>query len=194
MKTRTAVRIALVLVIGCVSLVATHPAYAGGRGTHSQFDIDVTGVFTLPVGDPDNPCNIPLTMTQDGVIRVNLWLDASGRLTHEIDIYGTFKRWISGTNGNTINVQLYGPAIYSAVWTENTVLFTVTGLGATQIFTIPGYGRVHGGGQNGASTFLFDTSDPDNWVFLEEHVIRSAGNVNWGGWDIICGYLGGGLQ
>ncbi len=196
MKIRNIVHIFLVLATACGVLAAASPAYAAARGTHIQFDLPSDGSYTYQVGEDmfQNPCNIPITYTTEGILRVNQWLDADGRPTHEIDIYGTFKEWVSA-NGKVINVQMMGPAIYSITWMETAALEIEKSVGATRMFTIPGYGRVNGGAGQYTTMYLFNISDPnpENWFLIDSWTTKAVGNKDFSSWDVVCHYLGGAL-
>ena len=191
MKKQTIFRILLVPIMVFMTLAAASPASAGESPTHVVFDIDMNMEFSIPVGDDQNPCDFPLNVTSVGFIRVNVKLDASGRPVFEVDIYGTTKRWLSGVNDNKVNVQLYGPATYDFAYDGNILTLTVTGVGATQIFTIPGYGKIRGGGQFEQWVHVFDITDWENWVWLDSYLVKTVGNTDWGGAEEFCQYLGG---
>ncbi len=197
MKIQYVFRTLAFLVLVLVSLAATQPAFATSPGTHHQIIVDQTGSFTLPVTDPGNPCNIPITYVSTGYIRANYWTDELGRWTKEVDIFGTFKQDLVGSNGNVINIQLQGPILFDVVYGilgENTAQVTQDTVGATAIMTVPHYGIVNGGGGQGVWIGNFDTSDPNNWVLISEQFVRQTGNVSYDHWDIVCGYLGGALK
>jgi hypothetical protein len=190
MKTRLIFRIFLVLAIVFVVLAAAVPAYAEARGKLTVTIVDVTGPVLVPTTDPGNPCNIDLTYHNDGYLRVMTWTNDAGQVTHEADIYGTFKQYVSGANDNTINIQEQGPIHTTVNWT--TGVATVQFLGTALLYTIPHYGRINGTvGQTKIISYWDVTTDPPTFLRAEVH---QSGFTIPDHSDVICSYLGGALK
>ncbi len=193
MKIQHVFRTLTVFILVLVSFATTQPAFAASAGTHNQLIVDEAGVWTLPAEDPNNGCNIDITVTWSGYRRINFWLDEYGQPTKQVDVAGTIKIYLSGPNGNVLNIQVAGPMLRDFKFLDdNKVLITFKDVGTWDMVTIPHLGRITGGGMNLIWVWTFDTTDPDNWVPVgEPQVISEVGNWDPYNWEIICHYLGG---
>ena len=199
-KRRAAVKIIRSITILSIFLTVfvtpavTKPVLAAKPKTHVQFEVPLSGTVVLTPGDPWDPCDIALTYTARGYLRINQWFDESGEILREMDIYGTVHQSISGSNGNSVNVQLYGPGFYTYDYSGNTVTVYAKSTGAQEKITIPGMGTVFGGAGNSTIAYVYDDTDPTNWIFLYSYIVRPNDYLDFSHWDIICSYLGGALE
>jgi hypothetical protein len=181
MKTLHVFRILSVLLMVFGSLAAATPANADSH-VHDDYILDINSTWLAD--DPENPCGFDIQFREYGVVRLNVWFDEDGRVTHEVDIYGNVKEDLSA-NGKTVNIQVQGPVHFFIEYPPNEILLRAKQVGTAAIATVPHYGKIRGGGGQILETVIF-TLDGE---MISYSLDKWVGNFS-GDWGPICAYLG----
>jgi hypothetical protein len=184
MKAQHVFRCLSVLLMIFVTLAAASPVSAD---THIQNVTDMEGHSVMVVNDPvdPSPCSFDIDVYQHGNLRDNIWINENGQVTKEILIYGNVKKEWSA-HGKTVDVQAQGPIKYHYQYgpEENKIIVKVTG--ASEVITIPGHGKIYGGGGQINLTYTFQAG---SWNLISITVDRVIGNINLDAGPL-CEYLG----
>jgi len=176
MKTQLVFRILSVILMVFVTLAVVSPANADSI-VKTVIEVDETSIWPAA----ENPCGFDMVFHDYGKLRANWWVDENGAITHSIDIIGNLKEEITA-NGKSVNVQFQGPI--QTTYIENG--YIIKYIGAANIVTVPGYGKIFGGGGRIVYTFLFDPDTGEVSYTLDKQV----GNINWDDFTLLCEYLG----
>jgi hypothetical protein len=180
----TIFRIVSILIMVFMTLAAAAPAYAD---THVLDTYEIDDYVTFIVGDPDypSPCDFDILVHGYGVMRYNYWVDEDNQATYGIDIYGNYKETWSA-HGKTVNAQTQGPIKYDIEYYSDKIILTRNTMGANLIVTVPGYGKIIGGGGLILETLTFT---PDWSTLIDYRLDKYVGNFNWE-MGPVCAFLG----
>lgn len=178
MKTRSLVSIFSILLVIIVTLATARPAYAD---THYQYTIpQVTWTWF----GADNPCGFDIIINHQGYSRVNIWFDGDF-VPKQFYINGAVKTVLEGPKGTMLDLHGAGPVHFTAVKTTDTIIVTERDLGSNNIITLPGYGRILGGGGQIVYTWTYGLDGS----FQGWSQDKQVGNII-GDWGVVCTYLG----
>lgn len=177
MKGLFVLRILIIASILTLLLVAVPPVYADTPG-HFVVPVDETEIWS----GIDNTCGYNIVVHTVGNFRGNYWQDENGQLTREMGIFGNLKQTLSA-HGKSLNVNMQGPIHYEYL-SENH--FIITWLGTNPLLTVPGYGKVHGGGGQIVEEI---TLDPDTGAVISDVFLKWVGNINYDDFSAACEYL-----
>jgi hypothetical protein len=145
----------------------------------------------IPSPGTENPCGFDILFHQEGNLRINYWTDKNGWWIKELDIWGNMKR-IATAYGKTVKILVQSPGHYEFTYLPNEAVMQVKTTGAIAMVIAPGEGIIWGGAGLQDETYIFDTTDPNNWVLKSYSLDKLVGNEDFDpNWTEVCEYFRG---